>query len=279
MYAARLFEKHRTGYHFPKSVWGSFTKMQNIQYQSGAIDAGACISNAWTLVTGKFWLYIGVAFVTLLLVGCIPFVGSVLFGPVLGGFYYLVLRDMRGEPVDFGMMFKGFEKFLPLMLAGLVQVAPSLVATVFQYSVDIANIAGGSRDTNFYQSGSDALFAGITAMVLVIVIVLSLLGIVWSVALSFAVPLIVEHDLGVADALLTSAKAALSNAGGLILLIILEILIAILGFVALCLGFFVAIPVIYAANVIAYRQVFPYFGGTNFNTAPPPPDAYNFGAR
>ena len=253
--------------------------MQNIQYQSGAIDAGGCISYAWTLVTGKFWLYVGIAFVTILMIGCVPLVGSLLFGPVLGGFYYLVLRDMRGEPVDFGMMFKGFEKFLPLMLAGLVQTAPSLVATVVQYSVDIANIAGGSRDTNFYQSGSDTLFAGITAMVLIFVIVLSLIGIVWSVALSFAVPLIVEHDLGVADALLTSAKAALGNAGGLILLIILEVLIAILGVIALCLGIFVAIPVIYAANVVAYRQVFPYVGGTNFNTAPPPPDAYNFGSR
>jgi uncharacterized membrane protein len=252
--------------------------MNHIQYQSGAIDAGGCISNAWALVTAKFWLYIGVAFVTILLIGCIPFVGSVLFGPVLGGFYYLVLRDMRGEPVDFGMMFKGFEKFLPLMLAGLVQVAPSLVATVLQYSIDLANIAAGSRDTNFYQPG-DTLFAGISAMVLVIVIVLSLIGIVWSVALSFAVPLIVEHNLGVVDALLTSAKAALSNAGGLILLIMLEILIAILGVIALCVGIFVAIPVIYAANVVAYRQIFPYFGGTNFNTAPPPPDAYNFGVR
>jgi uncharacterized membrane protein len=106
------------------------------------------------------------------------------------------------------------------------------------------------------------------------VVILALFGIVWSVALSFAVPLIVEHDLGVMDALVTSVKAALSNVGGLILLIILEILVAILGVIALCIGIFVAIPVIYAANVFAYRQVFPYFNRPEFNTAPPPPDVY-----
>ncbi|HUR97877.1 MAG TPA: hypothetical protein VMZ26_07360 [Pyrinomonadaceae bacterium] len=255
--------------------------MNNIQYQSGAISPGDCIGSAWTLVTQKFGLYIGVGLVTLILIGCIPFVGSLLLGPVLGGFYYLVLRDMRGEPVDFGMMFKGFEKFLPLMLAGLIQTAPSLIATILQYTVDFARFAGiGPRggDVNFYQSGNDALFAGISMGLLVVVIVLSLLGAVWSVALSFAVPLILEHDLGVVDALLTSAKAAFSNVGGLIVLIILEALVGILGVMALCFGIFVAVPVIYAANVFAYRMVFPNFERPNINTAPPPPETYgNFG--
>jgi hypothetical protein len=251
--------------------------MKNVQYVSGAISPGDCVGGAWNLVTRQFWLYIGVGLLTLILIGCIPFVGSILMGPVLGGFYFLVLRDMRDEPVDFGMMFKGFEKFLPLMLAGLVQAAPSIVATILQYTVDFARIVGpGARggDVNFYQSGSDAIFAGISAGLLVIIVVLALFGIVWSIALSFAVPLILEHDLPVVDALLTSAKAALSNAGGLIVLIILEILIAILGVIALCIGIFVAMPVIYAANVFAYRMVFPYFDRSNLNTAPPPPSAY-----
>lgn len=251
--------------------------MDNIQYRRGAIDAGDCIGGAWTLVSRRFWLYIGIGLVSMLLVGCVPVVGSFLFGPVFGGFFYVVLRDMRDEPVDFGMMFKGFEKFLPLMIAGLIQTAPSLVATVIQYTVDIARLAGGGAgdlDVNFYQSSGDAVFAGLSAAILVIVIVLSLVGVVWSVALSFAVPLILERDISVADALLTSLKAAFSNALGLILLIILEILVALLGLVALCVGIFVAIPVIYAANAFAYRQVFPYFDRPEVNTGPPPPTAY-----
>ncbi|MEP6705177.1 MAG: hypothetical protein ABJB34_10270 [Acidobacteriota bacterium] len=254
--------------------------MNNVQFASGAINPGDCIGNGWSLVTRRFWLYVGVGIVTLILIGCIPFVGALLAGPVLGGFYYLVLRDMREEPVDFGMMFKGFEKFLPLMLAGLVQTAPSLILTVVQYTLDIARLVGVSPrgDVNFYQPASDAIFAGISVGILIVIVVLSLLAAVWSVALSFAVPLILEHDLSVVDALLTSAKAAFSNIGGLIVLIILEVLVGILGVIALCIGIFVAIPVIYAANVLAYRMVFPYFERSNMNMSPPPPEAYgNFG--
>lgn len=251
--------------------------MSTIQYQSGAISPGDCIGGAWNLVSRQFWIYIGIGLVTMIMIGCIPFVGSLLFGPVLGGFYYFVLRDMRDDPVDFGMMFKGFEKFLPLMLVGLIQAAPSLIATILQYTVDFARLVGGGsagRDINFYQPDRDALFAGLSMGVLVVVIVLSLLGAVWSVALSFAIPLVMEHDLGVTDALLTSLKAALSNVGGLIVLIILEALVALLGVIALCVGIFVAIPVIYAANVFAYRMVFPYFDRPNINTTPPPPSEY-----
>jgi hypothetical protein len=253
-------------------------QMNNVQYQSGAINAGDCIGGAWNLVTRNFWFYIGMGLVTMLLIGCVPFLGSLLFGPVLGGFYYVVLRDMRDEPIDFGMMFKGFEKFLPLMLVGLVQAAPSLIATILQWTVDLARLgAGTSRggDFDFYQaSGSDAVFAGLTTGILIIVILLSLIGAVWSVMLSFAIPLVLEHDFPVVDALLTSAKAALSNAGGLIVLIILEALVAILGVIALCVGFLVAMPVVYAANVLAYRMVFPYFDRPDINMTPPPPTAY-----
>ena len=251
--------------------------MNSVQYVSGAINPGDCIGGAWTLVTRKLGMYIGLGIVMMLMLGCIPFLNWVMFGPVMGGFYYLVLRDMRDEPADFGMLFKGFEKFLPLMLAGLVQIAPSILATIIQYTVDAARLVGtvsqGSGDINFYQTTGDTVFAGITAGVLVVVITLSLIGIVWSVALTFAVPLIMEHDLAVGDALITSLKAAASNPGGLIVLIILEVLVGLLGLLAICLGLLVAIPVIYAANVFAYRQVFPHIERT-FNMTPPPPTEY-----
>lgn len=227
--------------------------MNPVQYVSGAISAGDCIGGAWTLVTRKLGMYIGLGIVMMLMLGCIPFLNWILFGPVMGGFYYLVLRDMRDEPADFGMLFKGFEKCLPLMLAGLVQLIPTILATIIQYTVDIARLFGtmsqGTGDINFYQPRGDALFAGISAGLLIVVLALSLLGAVWSVALSFAVPLIMEHDLPVGEALVTSLKAAASNVGGLIVLIILEILVGLLGFLAICLGLLVAIPVIYAANV------------------------------
>jgi uncharacterized membrane protein len=253
--------------------------MDNIQYQRGAINPGDCIGGAWGLVTRQFGLYLGVGILTMLLISCVPFVNFFLLGPVFGGFYYLVLRDMRDEPVDFGMLFKGFEKFLPLMIVGLIQSAPSIIMTVIQYTVDFARLMGGGGipggDVTFYQGGADTLWAGFGMALIIGFIVLFFFSLAWHLAFSFAVPLVMEHDLSVGDALLTSAKAALANPGGLIVLMILQGLILILGVIALCVGIFVAFPVVYAAAAFAYRHVFPFTGGPTGYTGPPPPDVYD----
>src|SRR5215204_1790048 len=253
--------------------------MNNIQYVGGAINPGDCIGGAWNLVTRRFWLYIGLGLVTMLLISCVPLVNFFLLGPVLGGFYYLVLRDMRDEPVEFGMLFKGFEKFIPLMVVGLIQSIPSIVVTIFQYTIDIARLPAGSApgdgDVNFLQSGPDVAFAGIPVIILIVVAVVAFFfSIAWHLAFAFAIPLVVDQDADIGTALLTSAKAAMSNVGGLIVLIILEGLVMILGVIAICLGVLVAIPVIYAANAFAYTQVFPYFVRPDLNVTPPPPSAY-----
>jgi len=250
--------------------------MADVPYVKGAIEAGDCIGRAWGLVSRRFGMYIGLGLVTMLMIGCIPVLSWVLFGPTIGGFCYIVLRDNAEEEVDFGMLFKGFEKFLPLMLVGLVQSAPQIIWTVIQYSIDIARVVGGSTggDIEFYQPPGDAVAAGLSGIIIVVVIAAILFSMAWTVLLSFAIPLVMEHDLSVGEALLTSVKAAGSNIGGLISLIILEICVAILGILAICVGIFVAMPVIYAANVIAYRYVFPYVRRQDFNTGPPPPTAY-----
>src|ERR1700754_4093716 len=98
--------------------------MNAVQYVSGAISRGDCISNAWGQVTRNLGLYLGMGIVTMLLISCVPFISILLYGPVMAGYYYVVLRDMRDEPIEFGMMFKGFEKFVPLMVVGLIQMAP-----------------------------------------------------------------------------------------------------------------------------------------------------------
>jgi uncharacterized membrane protein len=101
--------------------------------------------------------------------------------------------------------------------------------------------------------------------------------IIWTVAFQFAIPLVMEHNLGAMDAIKLSARAGLSNVGGIIVLYILCGLVGLLGLLALCLGYFVAVPVMYAAFAFAYRQVFPALFEKKFDTSPPPPGAYGTG--
>ena len=257
--------------------------MTNIQFVPSAIDAGGCVSNAWNLVKQNYGMYLGIALVGMIMAGCIPCISLFLVGPVLGGIYFVFLREMRGEPVEFGMMFKGFDKFVPLMAIGLIQSIPEIIGQILRLFVNLGQLGlSGSRGRNaqfFQSSGPDvALASGFLIIILIVAFVFIIFGIVWRVLLFFAVPLAMENDLGPVEAIKLSAKAATSNIGGLIVLFIFEFLIALVGILALCIGIFFVIPILYAANAFAYRQVFPWIE-QNFNMAPPPPTAYgDFGS-
>jgi uncharacterized membrane protein len=253
--------------------------MTHVDYNPGAIDAGGCVSNGWEMVKMRYGMYLGISLLTLVFIGCIPFLNYFLMGPVLGGVYYIFLRDMRGEPVEFGMMFEGFKKFVPLMLVGLIQSIPAIVYTIFSFGLNIAQSLQGSRggyDPEFFQSSApDLASTGFLAIGLIVGLVILALWIAWAIAFYFAIPLMMERDLSVTDAIKLSARAGFSNGGGIILLAILLGLLSLLGAIMCVVGIFlISVPVTFAAYAIAYRQVFPYVGGNALNTTPPPPGAY-----
>ncbi len=258
--------------------------MTNIQYYPSAIDAGGCVGNGWNLVKQNYGMYLGVSLIAIILAGCIPCVSLFLIGPIMGGVYYVFLRDMRGEPVEFGMMFKGFDKFVPLMAIGLLQSIPGVIAQVLRFTVNLGQLGlqgMEDKDISFLQSSKPdlAIASGILIIAAIVGLVFMVFSLVWWAVFFFAVPLAFEHDLGPLEAIKLSAKASMSNIGGLILILILEVLVTLLGVLLCGVGvFLISIPIIYAANAFAYRQVFPY-SGQNFNMAPPPPGTYggNYG--
>lgn len=256
--------------------------MTNIQFQSGAIDAGVCFSDAWEMLKRNYGMFLGISLVAYILISCIPCANVFILGPVMGGVYYVALSDMRGEPVEFGMMFKGFEKFVPLMVIGLIQSIPGIIGQILQYTFQIGSSIMDpqrGRDFEFFQARSSDLVlgGGVVAIAIVIAVAFIIFAFLWWAAFFFAVPLALEYDLGPTEALKLSVEAAMKNIGGLLVMMIFTMLIGMLGVILLCLGIFlISIPVIFLANAFAYRQVFPFLG-QQFNMAPPPPTTYGFG--
>lgn len=202
--------------------------MNNIQFQRSAIDGGGAVSSGWELVKSNYGMYLGISLIAMLLSGCVPCVSLFLVGPTLAGVYYVILRQMRGEPVEFGMMFKGFEKFVPLMIIGIVQAIPEIIGQGLRFGVQFGNIGlngiNGSRSgrsADFFQSSSadPQIFAGIAAGVLIVIaivaVVIILFAVIWRMLLFFAIPLAMEYDLSPVDAIKLSAQAAMANIGGL----------------------------------------------------------------
>ena len=259
--------------------------MTDPEFNSGAISAGDCIGQGWTLVTRNLGLYIGVSFVGMLLitfVSCIPIVNLFLIAPLMGGLIYIALRDINNEPIDFGMLFKGFEKFVPLMVVGIIQGIPGLIFTILRFTIDFASLFGrmappppAGRGDFFQATPTDinGIMAGLSLLIIVISLGFIIFSIVWAVIFFFAIPLVLDRNLGPIDAIKLSARAALSNFGGIILLLILGGLVNILGMMALCFGLLVSVPVTLVANTIAYRMVFPRLSQMYYTT-PPPPGAY-----
>lgn len=252
--------------------------MFNPQFMPSAIDPGGCVSNAWNMLKNNYGMYLGISIVAMILTGCIPCLNVFIMGPIMGGVFYVVLRDMRGEPVDFGMMFKGFEKFVPLMVIGLIQAIPGVIAQILRFTIDLGQLGlqGGRDSGQFFQAPDRdvAIASGFAVIAIIVGIIFFFVAIAWWAVMFFAVPLAMEYDLGAIDAIKLSARAATSNVGGLIVLLLFESLVMIVGVLMLCVGaFLISIPIMYIANAFAYRQVFPLIE-QNFNMAPPPPDAY-----
>jgi hypothetical protein len=177
------------------------------------VDIGDCISRGWGLMARNFWLLIGATFVIGCIQGAVPF----LYGPCVGGLYFLILRLIRGERAEFGDAFAGFSTgFLPLFLAALLKWVLVSVGLAF------------------------FILPGIY------------LGVAWI----FAFPLIVDKKLDAWAAMELSRKVVTRHWWALFGLVIVNFLVGCVGFVCCVVGLLVAQPVIIGAIAFAYDDIF-----------------------
>lgn len=101
---------------------------QLIEFNSSAVRAGECVSDGLALIQPKYWLFLGMSLLAMIIGGCIPCISIFLAGPIAVGIFYALFAQMRegGQPVEFGMLFKGFERFVPAMVVGIVEAAPQI---------------------------------------------------------------------------------------------------------------------------------------------------------
>ena len=244
---------------------------ENIEFNRGAINAGECLSDGWNLVKQNYWVFFGILLVGTLIISCLPIINLFLIGPIACGFYYVMLRQYRGEQVEFGMMFKGFEHFVPAFVVGLISMIPGVLSYVLQLievvmKISAISVAGDS-------DAAPGVFAAVSVVFLLVRLLLAAIGILLGFFLFFAYPLVVDKEIGAIDAIKLSAKAVMGNVGGLILLFLLLFALMLAGFLACFIGLFFVLPIAVAMNTCAYRQVFPDSKSPVQNT-PPPPSEY-----
>jgi hypothetical protein len=221
--------------------------MENRQFQTGVIKPIECAKEGWALIKDDYWILFAVSLVGGIIGGVTFFV---LFGAMVCGMFYCYLRKIDTGRAAFDDLWKGFQWWLPGLVVTLFIVVPLFVVYGMIYVPVIMAVVMGSK---LSQDELLMMIIGAAAVDLIFVVIM----VCFHTLLMFAYPLIVDRGLGAMAAISTSARAVLKNLGGMVGLLLVNFGLALLGQLACGVGMYFVMPVLMAANVVAYRKVFP----------------------
>lgn len=240
-------------------------------FKRKAIDPMGCIRAAHALIKEQYWLFVGMCAIAVLIGSAVPL--GILMGPMMCGLYLAFFKRRRGEPVEFGTLFKGFDYFAQSVIATLLHVVPILIivipAYLLFYVFFILSVALQGDEPN------PGAMLGVMGMFILFWLAMIIVILLLSIGFTFVYPLMVDRKLPALDAIKWSFKAAKGNFLGLLLLILLNGLLAMGGVLLCYIGMFLVFPITYGAIAVAYEQVFglsdPSAVGPDL---PPPPPAF-----
>lgn len=239
--------------------------LESIEFRRNAVQPIECIKAGYNLVRNQYWLLVGICAVAILISSVVPM--GILMGPMMCGVYLVLFQTRRGQPIEFGMLFKGFDFFGDSLVATLLHMVPIMAVFIPSYLIFYVGLIlmtqrGGQQDPTavFTFFGLFAIF-----WLVMMVIILAM-----SVVFTFAYPLIVDRRLSGINAVKLSIRAGLANFWRLLGLLLLNGLMGFGGVLLCYVGVFLVLPISFAAIAMAYESVFG-LGEYKPNVPPPPP--------
>jgi hypothetical protein len=234
-----------------------------------AVEPIECIKTGWATIKDQYWLFVGITLVGILIAGAVPFV---LVGPMMCGIYLCIFNRLKGEPVEFGALFKGFDYFGPSLIATILHIVP-MIAIMLPFYLVIFVVP--LLMVGMAQGGEPNPAMPILFMVIIVIcmIVMVVLMIVVNVAFTFTYPLIADRKMSGLEAVKLSARGALANFWQILGLMLLCGLMGFVGVLMCYFGIFLVLPITFASLSAAYVQVFGL--GNVQSTAPPPPPVFS----
>jgi hypothetical protein len=238
----------------------------NPDYRAKVVEPVECIKAGWALIRNQYWLFVGMSAVGMIIGSVVPL--GLLMGPMMCGLYLAFFKTRRAEPIEFGVLFKGFDFFGDSVVATLLHMIPIMVIFVPSYILFyVALFLVIPQQSGEPEPGA---LLGLFGFFAVFWIVIMIVIIVFSVAFTFAYPLIVDRRLSGINAVKLSIRAALANFWRLLGLLLLNGLMSLAGVLLCYVGVFLVLPISFAAIAMAYEQVFG-LGEQQPNLPPPPP--------
>ena len=171
---------------------------------------GKWIGEGWELVKADMGTYVLISLIFILLNG-VPFIQ----GALIAGFHIYTMKKLMGRPAEFGDLFKGFNFFIPTLVA-------SLLIGLFTFIGALACLVG-------------ALVVG--AMY------------------KFTYLFIVDKRMDFWPAMQASHAVVKNDYFGFTMFMLLAILVNVLGVLCCLVGVLVSMPVTVAAITVAYKEI------------------------
>ena len=238
-----------------------------IEFKRNAVQPSECIKAGWELIRSQYWLFVGMTVVGVIIGSVVPL--GILWGPMVCGIYLALFQTRRGQPIEFGLLFKGFDYFGDAVIATLLHMVPMVIIIAPAYILYIVGMFGMMAASQNGEPNPGAML-GFFGVFGVAWLVIMLLIIVLSVVFVFAYPLIVDRRLKGFDAVRLSIRAGFANFWRLLGMLILTGLLTFAGVLLCYVGVFLVMPIGYAAVAAAYEQVFG-LSEMQSNLPPPPP--------
>lgn len=188
------------------------------------VDVGKAFRFGWETLKKDFWYFIGIS-VLYLIITSLPngkdgnggwgILGIFITAWLTGGLYRLLLDYKDGKKQEFTMLFTQFTHFWRILLGEL------LIALI---------VLGG-------------------------LILLIVPGIIWGIRYMFTIMIIVDKNVEIGEAMRISKEMTKGIKGQLFVFALACLGVMALGFIALGVGVFVAMPVVWLAFLHVYRSL------------------------
>ncbi|HYL89727.1 MAG TPA: BPSS1780 family membrane protein [Burkholderiales bacterium] len=218
----------------------------------------AWIASAWSIFKRAAGIWIGMIIVLLLIyvgLGIVPIAGAIatiVAGPVFTGGLMLASRtiDEGGEP-QLPQLFGGFKhRFGTLVGVGVLYLVGMAAIVLI-----VGLISGASVFTVLKATSPEQVMAAGATLLLAALIFLALL-MPLLMALWFAPPLVVFHELGAVEAMKASFAGCLRNMLPFLLYGIVLFIASIVASIPVMLGWLVLGPVMAASIYTSYRDIY-----------------------
>lgn len=219
------------------------------------------IADGWTTFKAAPGLWIGIMVVFIVIfiaLALLPFVGPVaqnLLMPVFMGGIVLGCRAIDdGKALEFNHLFAGFQqRFATLVAVGALYLAGFVAIMVVVMLIAGAGVAammlGGGGQPDIGQGG--AMLGMLLGVLIAVALSIPLVMAIW-----FAAPLVMFHELGAVDAMKASFTGCLRNLLPFLVYGIVGFFLAILATLPLGLGWLVLAPVFAASVYAGYRDIY-----------------------